>query len=212
MTEFITGLFSAYLENLNYFSITLLMTIESSFIPFPSEIVIPPAAFLAAQGKLNLFGVIGAGILGSLFGALINYYLALWLGRPLIYAFAKTRFAHFLLIDQEGIKKAEDYFVAHGRSATFIGRLVPAVRQLISIPAGLAKMPLGPFVLFTLLGSTLWNSILALLGYFLADFWKAHGDIINYSLIGLGILFVVYLVWQGLKKHKVTETEGPTAP
>ncbi len=205
MFDFITGLFTVYLENLNYWSITLLMAVESSFIPFPSEIVIPPAAFLAAEGKLNLFGVIGAGTLGSLMGALINYFLAVWMGRPLIYAFAKTRIAHFLLVDEAGVKKSEDYFIAHGRSATFLGRLVPAIRQLISIPAGLAKMPLGSFVLYTTLGAFLWNTVLALLGYFLKDFWKTYYVYINWSLIILGVLFVVYLFWQGLRKHKKTD-------
>lgn len=210
MFDFIVGLFQAYLDNLNYGSILLLMTIESSFIPFPSEIVIPPAAFLAAEGRLDLGLVILTGTLGSLAGALINYFLALWLGRPLIYRFARTRLAHFLLVDEAGVKKAEDYFVSHGRSATFIGRLVPAIRQLISIPAGLAKMPLGAFVLFTTLGALIWNAVLALLGYFLKDFWKAYYVTINWSLIVLGVLFVVYLVWQGLRKHKSVD-QGPSA-
>ena len=125
------------LDNLNYWTITLLMTIESSFIPFPSEVVVPPAAYkAAATGELNVWLVVLFATLGALMGALINYFLALWLGKPIVYAFANSRFGHMCLIDQKKVETAEQFFVKYGVAATLIGRLVPAVRQLISIPAG----------------------------------------------------------------------------
>lgn len=156
------------LENLNYWTITLLMAIESSFIPFPSEVVIPPAAYMAAAtGELNVYLVALFGTLGADIGALINYFLAKWIGRPLVYRFANSRFGHMCLIDKSKVEKAEDYFNKHGIMSTFFGRLVPAVRQLISIPAGLAKMNLSKFILFTTLGAGVWNAILAFIGYHL---------------------------------------------
>lgn len=156
------------LEHLNYFTITLLMAIESSFIPFPSEIVLPPAAYMAAStGEMSLVGILFFGTLGALIGATINYFLALWLGRPVVYAFAGSRVGALFLLSEESVRKAEAYFVKHGRVATFTGRLVPGIRQLISIPAGIAKMPLGPFYLFTALGAGLWNLILILIGWYL---------------------------------------------
>ena len=129
-----------YMANINYFTITLLMTIESSFIPFPSEVVIPPAAWKAAQGELNVYLVVLCGILGSLLGAIFNYYFALLLGRKLVYSLADTKIAHLMLINRSSVEKSERYFLKYGNSSTFIGRLVPAVRQLISLPAGLSKM------------------------------------------------------------------------
>ena len=158
------------LEHLNYWVITLLMAIESSFIPFPSEVVVPPAAYLAASnGNLNVVLVVVCATIGALIGALINYVLALYLGRPLVYKFANSRVGHMCLIDEEKVRMAEEYFDRHGAIGTFVGRLVPAVRQLISIPAGLARMGLGRFVFYTSLGAGLWNSILAAIGYYLAS-------------------------------------------
>ena len=148
------------LEHLNYWTITLLMTIESSFIPFPSEIVVPPAAYKAATGEMNVFIIFVAATLGANIGALVNYYLAKWLGRPIIYKFANSRFGHMCLIDEAKVKYAEEYFDKHGSLSTFIGRLIPAVRQLISIPAGLARMNIWKFILFTTIGAGIWNAIL----------------------------------------------------
>lgn len=178
-----------YDANMNYTNITLLMTIESSFIPFPSEIVIPPAAYVASkpESHLNIFLVVLFGTLGAIIGALINYYLALWLGRPIIYKFADSKLGHLCLLSSEKIKKAEDYFNNHGKVSTFIGRLVPGIRQLISIPAGLAKMNLGSFILYTTLGAGIWNTILAFIGYL------AHGqaDLINKYNHELSIIMLV---------------------
>ena len=127
------------LDNLNYWTITFLMMIESSFIPFPSEIVIIPAAYKAAYGELNMYLVVIFGTLGADLGAIINYYLARWIGRPLVYKFANSRIGHICLLDQKKVETAERYFDKHGSISTLIGRLIPAVRQLISIPAGLAR-------------------------------------------------------------------------
>ena len=130
------------LAHLNYWTIILFMAVESSFIPFPSEVVVPPAAWLAANGEngLNIVGVIIAATLGADIGATINYVLAKLLGRPIVYAFARSKMGHICLINEEKVKHAETFFDHHGASSTFFGRLVPAVRQLISIPAGLANI------------------------------------------------------------------------
>lgn len=131
------------LDHLNYWTITLLMAIESSFIPFPSEVVVPPAAWKAANNdNMNIYLVVLFATIGANIGALINYYLAKWLGRPIIYKFANSRFGHMCLIDEAKVQHAEEYFDKHGAVSTFVGRLIPAVRQLISIPAGLARMKL----------------------------------------------------------------------
>lgn len=186
------------LDNLNYWTITLLMTIESSFIPFPSEIVVPPAAYNAAAGELNIYLVVLFATLGACLGALINYSLALWIGRPLVYKFADSRLGHLLLLSGEKIEHAEKYFRDHGIVSTLVGRLIPAVRQLISIPAGLAKMKLHVFLLFTAIGAGLWNAVLAALGYFLHRVVPKEElipTVEKYSHeIGLGIVIVVVLV------------------
>ena len=197
------------LDHLNYWTITLLMTIESSFIPFPSEIVVPPAAYKAATGELNIWLVIFFSTLGAVFGALINYYLALWLGKPIVYKFANSRFGHMCLIDQEKVETAEKFFNKHGVIATFIGRLVTVVRQLISIPAGLAKMHIGKFIAFTALGAGIWNGVLAGLGWYLekivpydqlTETVSQYSDTIGYAIVGLVVLGLGYLIYKGVKK------------
>ncbi len=154
-------------QNMNYGVITLFMAIESSFIPFPSEIIIIPAAYIAInQGTLSLPLIVLYGTIGAIIGAMVNYGLAYWLGRPIIHRFADTKVSHMLLIDRPGVEKAEKYFADHGAIGTFVGRLIPAIRQLISIPAGLAKMNIGSFLFYTFLGAGIWNTILASLGAF----------------------------------------------
>lgn len=158
------------LDHLNYWTITLLMTIESSFIPFPSEIVVPPAAYRAASSPdLNVFLVVLFSTIGADLGAIINYVLARTLGRVVIYKFADSKIGHLCLLDHTKIESAEKFFDAHGAISTFVGRLIPAIRQLISIPAGLAKMNFGKFIFFTTLGAGIWNSILATAGYMMAS-------------------------------------------
>lgn len=151
MFDFLHPLIDRYMSNINYRSVGLLMTIESSFIPFPSEVVIPPAGWKVAQGLLNGRLVILFAMIGSLLGALINYFLAFRLGRKIIYRLANTRRAHMIFITKESIETPEIYFRKHGKISTFVGRLIPAIRQLISIPAGLAKMDIGHFILYTVL-------------------------------------------------------------
>lgn len=151
--------------NMDYWVVTLFMAIESSFIPFPSEVVIIPAAYIAInQGTMTIPMIIVSGTVGAIIGALVNYYLALWLGRPIIYKFSDTKLSHMLLIDREGVEKAEKYFADHGAVGTFVGRLIPVIRQLISIPAGLAKLKMTTFLFFTGLGACIWNAVLAILG------------------------------------------------
>lgn len=144
------------------------MIIESSFIPFPSEVIVPPAAYLACtKGDVSIVMVVALATAGAIIGALINYYLSVWIGRPIVYKFANSRFGHACLIDEAKVRHAEEYFDKHGAASTFFGRLIPAVRQLISIPAGLARMNIGKFILFTGLGALTWNVVLASLGYWL---------------------------------------------
>ncbi len=168
MSMFNAGEFFAwFVDNANYLFVFLFMVVESSFIPFPSEVVVPPAAYLACASPdsgMNVYLVVFFATLGALCGAFINYYLALWIGRPVVYRFADSRLGHACLIDSAKVDKAERYFDAHGAVSTFVGRLIPAIRQLISIPAGLARMNVGLFALFTSLGALVWSVGLGALG------------------------------------------------
>ncbi len=189
-------------ENMNYGVITLFMAVESSFIPFPSEIIIIPAAYIAInQGTLSLPLIVLFGTLGALIGALVNYGLAYWLGRKFIHSFADTKLSHMLLIDRPGVEKAEAYFAEHGAIGTFVGRLIPAIRQLISIPAGLAKMNLPKFILYTSLGAGVWNTVLAGLGAFFGHSIAEEvliakvQEYSGYVKIGIGAIIAVGLVY-----------------
>lgn len=206
------------LDNLNYLTITLFMAIESSFIPFPSEVVVPPAAWLAFMpgSDLNVVLVVVFATLGADIGALVNYCLARSLGRAVIYKFADSRFGHLCLLNGEKIAHAEEYFRRHGVPSTFFGRLVPAVRQLISIPAGLARMDLRKFLLYTTLGAGAWNIVLAFLGYLIHMSFpnlKTTADVANkaseysheigYVILALVALAIVYFIVKSiLKKHR----------
>lgn len=170
------------------------MAIESSFIPFPSEAVVPPAAYKAYSGELNVVLVVVFATLGSVIGALVNYFLAYFFGRPVVYHFARSRWGHLCLIDEEKVKKAEDFFNRHGVASTFFGRLVPAVRQLISIPAGLARMNLGRFVLFTALGAGFWNAVLVALGYGLASIYPKEQLMLQVGIYSQEIGVFVFVV------------------
>lgn len=207
----IAELFQGALENLNYFWLTFFMMIESSFIPFPSEIVVIPAAFMAAEGTMSLPLMILFATIGGLLGATINYVLSYTLGRKIIYAFADSKLGHLCLLDSEKVAYAEEYFRKRGVLATLIGRLIPAVRQLISIPAGLSKMNFGKFAFFTFLGAGAWNIILACIGY------GFHGvmnkdelieKVQHYShefllvIIVVFVGFVGYMIYKNKKKAK----------
>lgn len=208
------GLFLWILNNLSYWVVVVFMAIESSFIPFPSEVVVPPAAWKAMDpdSGMSFVLVILFATLGADLGALINYYLAKWLGRPVVYRFADSRLGHMCLIDRAKVEKAEQFFRDHGAASTFFGRLVPAVRQLISIPAGLAGMNVGRFLIFTTLGAGAWNTVLALIGlgiYKYTDL-KTTNDVylqavkysheIGYVLLALAVVVVGVLAYKGLKK------------
>jgi membrane protein DedA with SNARE-associated domain len=198
--ELFHTLFDWYMSNLNYLSVALLMAIESTFLPLPSEVVIPFAAFKAAQGDLNVFFVVIAGTFGALSGSLINYSLAYYLGRPLVYKFAGSRVGKLFLLSEEKIIHAEDYFKRNGKSSTFIGRLVPGIRHLISIPAGLAKMNLRDFMLFTFIGAGMWNIILAIIGYYLYEIRNQIFPYLGHILLAFGAAFVIKAKKNGKKK------------
>lgn len=213
--ESVAELLKWVLENLNYWVVTIFMAIESSFIPFPSEAVVPPAAWKAmADDSMNIILVVVFATIGADLGALVNYYLAKWLGRPIVYKFANSRLGHMCLIDEEKVRHAEEYFRKHGAASTFFGRLIPAVRQLISIPAGLAGMKMGPFLLYTTLGAGIWNTILAILGYIIyrSTPLKTTNDVylmatkysheIGYCILALAILVIAFIAYKGLKKKK----------
>ena len=153
---------------LGYPGIVLLMALESSFFPFPSEVVLPPAGFLAAQGRMNAWIALASGLLGSLLGALFNYWLAVYLGRPLLHRFL-NRFGRMLLLPKDGLDRAERSFRRHGEISTFVGRLIPGIRQLISLPAGLAKMNLARFTLYTAIGAGIWCAVLTYIGWYIGS-------------------------------------------
>ena len=188
------------------------MIIESSFIPFPSEVIVPPAAYLACtKGDVSIVMVVALATAGAIIGALINYYLSVWIGRPIVYKFANSRFGHACLIDEAKVRHAEEYFDKHGAASTFFGRLIPAGRRLISIPAGLARMNIGKFILFTGLGALTWNVVLASLGYWLGKmvpkeqlFAKVeeYNDYLTYVGLGIGLICLGVILWSAFKPRK----------
>ena len=200
---------------MNYASITALMAVESSFIPFPSEVVIPPAAFVAGQPDsvlcttgnypVDVLLIVLFGTLGAMIGAIINYGLSVWLGRIVIYKFADSRLGHLCLLSSEKIQRAEEYFREKGNVSTFVGRFIPGIRQLISIPAGLSRMHFGAFLWWTFLGAFIWNCILAVLGYVAAgqmDLIKEYSHELSVAiLILLGAVILYYLIRWIIKKR-----------
>jgi membrane protein DedA with SNARE-associated domain len=176
---------------LGYPGIFLLMAVESSFVPFPSEVVLVPAGYLVAKAQMNMGIVMAMALLGSLTGAVVNYYLALLLGLPLL-----RRFGRYFFISEATLEKLERFFEAHGPISTFSGRLIPGIRQLISIPAGLARMPMAPFMAYTALGAGLWSFILVLLGYFIGEnesLLHTYLREITFAVLGLvGLLLAGY--------------------
>ncbi len=207
MSSFIAWCF----DHLNYWTITFLMTLESTVIPIPSELVVPPAAYRAAAdgSDLNVVLVVLCATLGANLGALINYTAARYLGRPIVYAFANSTFGHLCLLNEQKVQLTEQYFTDHGAVATLIGRLVPGIRHLISIPAGLAKMRLSHFILYTTIGAGLWNIILAAMGYALQsvipedqllDTVTRYSHQFGYAMIVLALVVVAYLIYKARKK------------
>lgn len=201
-----------FIENASYLLVFLFMIVESSFIPFPSELIVPPAAYVAATtGNMNIFGVIVAATAGALVGALINYYLSLWLGRPIVYRFADSRIGRAFFVTPEKVKKAEDYFDRHGAFSTFVGRLIPVIRQFISIPAGLAKMNIGKFMIFTTLGALVWNVVLGVLGFWLGktvpqtlleEKIKEYNTYLSWGGFAILVLVICYMIYKAFSNRK----------
>ena len=186
------------LNNLTYPNIFLLMLLESTVVPVPSELVVAPAAYHAASGGLNVFLVILVATIGAAVGASINYVVALYVGRPVVYKFANSKWGKMCLLNQEKVEKSERYFDKHGIVATLTGRLIPGIRHLISIPAGLARMNYWKFLLYTVIGAGVWHSILAALGWYLhavvpEDELDATIEKYNHYIV-LGIIVIVVLV------------------
>lgn len=204
--------FQFFCDNASYWFVFLFMVIESSFIPFPSEVVVPPAAYLAvSRGDMNVSVVVLCATAGAVVGALINYLLALWIGRPIVYRFADSRFGRACLITPEKVDKAERYFDSHGAISTFVGRLIPAIRQLISIPAGLSRMNVWSFMLFTALGALVWNVVLALLGFWLAktvpydqlfEAVEKYNGYLTIAGVILAVLCVAYIAIHAFRPKK----------
>ena len=192
------SLFALFLNNLNYFSIFLLMAVESSFIPFPSEIIMIPAGFLASTGNLNLYLVIFFGILGSIVGAVINYAIGKYLGREIILKHKKL-----LFINEKHLHTTEKYFKKSGAKTTFFGRLIPVIRQYISIPAGFANMHFGKFILFTAIGAGIWTAFLAILGYSIG--LSAAQGIVH--VINRVLVFIVVVVAGAFAFYKISKTK-----
>ena len=211
--------FQWFIENANYWFVFVFMTIESSFIPFPSELVVPPAAYLACSNygvgaDMNIYGVVLIATLGALCGAFINYYIALWIGRPLVYKFADSRLGHTLMLNSKKVDKAEKYFDDHGAVSTFIGRLIPVIRQLISLPAGIARMNILIFTVFTFLGALIWNAILGALGYWLAlsvdpadlfDKVEQYNGYLTWAGYGIGLICLIFILYNAFKPKKKEE-------
>lgn len=206
------NIITSLLSNLNYGTIFFLMLLESTVIPVPSELVVSPAAYHAAAGNLDIFLVILFATLGADVGASINYLAGYYLGRPIIYRFANSKWGKMCLLNQQKVEKSEKYFYDHGMVATLTGRLLPGIRHLISIPAGLAKMKYWHFLLYTTIGAGAWNCILAALGWYLHtmvpeeqlhDKILEYGDYIKFAIIGIvGLVILWFAAKWIIKKIK----------
>lgn len=211
---------TSLLNNLTYGSIFVLMLLESTVIPVPSELVIAPAAYHSAAGNMDVLLVILFGTLGADMGATINYLGGYFLGRPIIYKFANSRLGHMCLLNQQKVEKSEKYFDDHGMVATITGRLIPGIRHLISIPAGLAKMKYWQFILYTTLGAGIWNCILAALGWYLHTFVPEeqledkimeYGEYIKFVILALVAVAFVYFMakWFIKRRRRIAEGKNP---
>ena len=191
------------LGQLDYCNITLLMLLESTVVPVPSELVVAPAAYMAAGGQLSVVLVVLFATIGADIGASINYFAARYVGRPLVYKFANSKLGHICLLNEEKVKKSEAYFDKHGVAATLTGRLIPGIRHLISLPAGLTRMNYWKFLLFTTIGAGGWHSVLAALGWYLHaiipedqlnDKISEYAEYIKIIILGLLVLAILYFV------------------
>ena len=211
MIDWLQSILDWYMYNVNYWSVLVCMAIESTIIPFPSELIVPPAAWKAANGELNFVLVIVFSTIGAVIGALANYVLACTLGRKFIYSFAESRWGKVCGMTKEKIEKSEQYFLKYGKSSTLIGRLTPGVRSLISLPAGLVRMPLKSFILYTAVGSGIWNLILATAGYFLyarKELLEMYFTEITIAMLVVGCCFFGYLVIKNIRKKNKLNTKS----
>jgi membrane protein DedA with SNARE-associated domain len=205
--SFIQHIEKWYKDNTNYFSITALMACESSILPVPSEMVIPPAVYVALEpdSSLSIFLIILFGTIGAMVGASFNYIVSRSLGRFLVYKFADSKVGKLFLLSSQKIQKAETFFNEHGKTSTFIGRFIPVIRHLISIPAGLSKMNYFHFLLFTALGAGLWNCVLALLGYVAnqnREMINTYSREISGIFLIAGVVLIIWLIIKSIKKKK----------
>jgi membrane protein DedA with SNARE-associated domain len=186
---------------MGYWGIYLLMSIESSFIPFPSEVVLIPAGYLAARGEMDMGLILLVSLLGSLTGALVNYFGALWIGRAFL-----LRYGRYFFIKPSALEKMERFFERHGPISTFTGRLIPGIRQLISLPAGLARMDLRLFLFYTALGAGIWGTILTVLGYLIGDNEALiRSYMTQITLVVLSLTGVLLLLYFYLQKRKTLQ-------
>ncbi len=198
--QYIISIIVGVVDKMGYLGIVAAMFLESSFFPFPSELILPPAGYLASQGKMELWAVVLLGTLGSILGAGFNYWISLALGRPLI-----LRLGRYLGLTERAYLRAEEFFRRHGEISTFVGRLIPGLRQYISLPAGLAHMSIPRFIGFTGLGAGIWASVLSLVGYFIGNnqelVAKSLHRVTIYMGIGVAVLVIAYLIWYKRRKE-----------
>lgn len=214
--------FSSLMGNLNYWTVFLLMYIEGTVIPVPSELIVSPAAYHAAAGHLDVTLVIIVATLGAVLGSATNYVAAYYLGRPIVYRFANSKLGHLCLLNQEKIQKSEKYFNDHGVIATLTGRLLPGIRQVISVPAGLAKMKFWKFLLYTTIGAGIWNCVLAALGWYLHSIvpeeqlndkileYNDHIKVVILSLFGLMVAYFVIKHFLNKRKQNKAQSSNPS--
>lgn len=214
--------FSSLMGNLNYWTVFLLMYIEGTVIPVPSELIVSPAAYHAAAGHLDVTLVIIFATLGAVLGSATNYVAAYYLGRPIVYRFANSKLGHLCLLNQEKIEKSEKYFNDHGVIATLTGRLLPGIRQVISVPAGLAKMKFWKFILYTTIGAGIWNCVLAALGWYLHSIvpeeqlndkileYNDHIKVVILSLFGLMVAYFIIKHFLNKRKQNKNQSSNPS--
>lgn len=214
--------FSSLMGNLNYWTVFLLMYIEGTVIPVPSELIVSPAAYHAAAGHLDVALVIIFATLGAVLGSATNYVAAYYLGRPIVYRFANSKLGHLCLLNQEKIEKSEKYFNDHGVIATLTGRLLPGIRQVISVPAGIAKMKFWKFILYTTIGAGIWNCVLAALGWYLHSIvpeeqlndkileYNDHIKVVILSLFGLMVAYFVIKHFLNKRKQNRNQSSNPS--
>lgn len=214
--------FSSLMGNLNYWTVFILMYVEGTVIPVPSELIVSPAAYHAAAGHLDVTLVIIFATLGAVLGSATNYVAAYYLGRPIVYKFANSKLGHLCLLNQEKIEKSEKYFNDHGVIATLTGRLLPGIRQVISVPAGLAKMTFWKFMLYTTIGAGIWNCVLAALGWYLHSIvpeeqlnekileYNHHIKVVILSLFGLMVAYFIIRRFLNKRKKNKAQSSNPS--